>query len=113
MNTDLPQTFGALADPARLAVIGLLRKQPLRSGEIARQLALSRPQMSKHLRILRRAGLVEETALEADARARLYQLRPAPFGDVRGWLDEVESFWGDQLRAFKAHAERKQARRKR
>jgi DNA-binding transcriptional ArsR family regulator len=113
MNAKLPQTFGALADPARLAVIGLLRKRPLRSGEIARQLALSRPQMSKHLRILRRAGLVEETAFEADARARLYQLRPAPFGDVRGWLDEVESFWGDQLRAFKAHAERKQARRKR
>jgi hypothetical protein len=56
---------------------------------------------------------VEETALEADARARLYQLRPAPLSDVRGWLDEVESFWGDQLRAFKLHAEGKHARRKR
>ena len=113
MNADLPQTFGALADPARLAVIGLLRKQPLRSGEIARQLELSRPQISKHLGILRRAGLVEETGLPDDARARIYQLRAAPFRDVRGWLEEVEVFWADQLQAFKEHAERKHGRRKR
>ncbi|HKU43105.1 MAG TPA: metalloregulator ArsR/SmtB family transcription factor [Polyangiales bacterium] len=113
MDSDLSQTFGALADPARLAVIGLLQKQPLRSGEIARQLALSRPQMSKHLRVLRRAGLVEETGLPDDARARLYQLRPAPFERVRGWLEEVEAFWGAQLHAFKAHAERTHGKRRR
>lgn len=107
MNHELSATFGALADPARLAVIGLLRKQPLRSSEIARRLALSRPQMSKHLGVLRRAGLVEETNLEHDARARLYQLRPAPFSELRSWLDDVEAFWSQQLRAFKLHAERK------
>jgi DNA-binding transcriptional ArsR family regulator len=113
VSASLPQTFGALSDPARLAVISLLRKQPLRSGEIARRLALSRPQMSKHLRVLRRAGLVEEAAFEDDARARLYQLRPTPFSELRSWLDDVESFWSDQLSAFKAHAEHKHGKRKR
>ena len=114
MAAKLDQTFGALADPARLAVIGLLRKQPLRSGEMARQLSLSRPLMSKHLRILRDAGLVEEAAIGGDdARARIYQLRQDPFSQVRGWLDEVESFWTDQLDAFKAHAERKYGKRRR
>jgi DNA-binding transcriptional ArsR family regulator len=109
---DLPQTFGALADPARLAVIGLLRKQPMRSSEMARRLDLSRPQMSKHLRVLRLAGLVEEAAVEDDARGRLYQLRPAPFSQLRGWLEDVEAFWGDQLQAFKLHAERKLGKRR-
>lgn len=97
----------ALADPARLAAIGLLRRQPLRSSEIARRLSLSRPQMSKHLQVLRRAGLVEERGDDEDARARIYQLRAAPFNELRAWLDEVEAFWTGQLQAFKAHAERK------
>jgi len=79
MPAHLDRTFTALADPARLGVIALLRKRPQRSGELAEQLALSRPLMSKHLRILRKAGLVEELAVDDDARARLYQLRPDPF----------------------------------
>jgi DNA-binding transcriptional ArsR family regulator len=109
----LAQTFTALADPARLAVIALLRKRPQRSGELAEQLALSRPLMSKHLRILRKAGLVEELAIDDDARARLYQLRPVPFSELREWLDEVEAFWNDQLGAFKAHAEKHYGKKKR
>jgi DNA-binding transcriptional ArsR family regulator len=111
--THLDQTFTALADPARLAVIALLRKRPQRSGELAKQLALSRPLMSKHLRILRKAGLVEELAVDHDARARLYQLRPDPFSQMREWLEEVEAFWTDQLGSFKAHAEQHYGKRKR
>ena len=112
-HAKLERTFTALADPARLAVIALLRKQPLRSGEMARLLSLSRPLMSKHLRILRDAGLVEETSGDdADARARVYRLRQDPFSQVRDWLDEVETFWTDQLGAFKAHAERKYGKRR-
>jgi DNA-binding transcriptional ArsR family regulator len=109
----LDRTFTALADPARLAVIALLRKRPQRSGELADQLALSRPLMSKHLRILRKAGLVEELAVDDDARARLYQLRPDQFSQMREWLDEVEAFWNDQLSAFKAHAEQRYGKKKR
>lgn len=107
MTDQLANTFTALADPARLAVIGLLRRGPLRSSEIAQRLALSRPHTSKHLQVLRKAGLVEERGDDEDARARVYQLRAAQFAELRGWLDDVEAFWSDQLQAFKAHAERK------
>ena len=113
VDPQLARTFDALADPARLAVIALLRKRPQRSGELASQLALSRPLMSKHLRVLRKAGLVEETTFDDDARARRYQLRADPFSDVRDWLDEIEAFWTDQLGAFKAHVEAKHPRRRR
>jgi DNA-binding transcriptional ArsR family regulator len=109
-HASLERTFTALADPARLAVIGLLRAQPLRSGELAQRLNMNRPSMSKHLRVLHRAGLVEERALDDDARGRIYQLRAAPFSELRSWLDEVEAFWSDQLQAFKAHAERRAGR---
>jgi DNA-binding transcriptional ArsR family regulator len=113
VQTSLDQTFVALADPTRLAVVGLLRKKPLRSGDIAAALSMSRPTMSRHLQILRKAGLLEEVALEDDARARMYQLRPEPFTALRTWLEEVEAFWDDQLRTFKAHVERKYGRRRR
>ena len=111
MRADLDQTFVALGDPARLAMIGLLRRKPLRSGDIASALDLTRPTASRHLGVLRRAGLVEEIGVEDDARARLYQLRPDRFGELREWLDEVEAFWTDQLRAFKAHAEKRGRKR--
>lgn len=109
---DLGQTFEALADPTRRAVIGLLRRRPLRSGELAEALSTSRPAMSRHLRVLRRAGLVAEELMDDDARGRVYQLRRERFGELRRWLDEVEAFWGDQPAAFKAHAERKAGRRR-
>jgi DNA-binding transcriptional ArsR family regulator len=63
--------------------------------------------MSRHLRVLRKAGLVEEDELEDDARVRLYRLRLEPFLELRAWLDEVESFWEDQLQSFKEHVERR------
>lgn len=113
MSEDLDQTLAALADPTRRAVIGLLREQPRRSGELAEALSLSRPAMSRHLRVLRKARLVTEQILEDDARGRVYRLQPGSFDHLREWLDEVESFWQDQLGAFKAHAERGRRRKKR
>jgi len=107
VSHDLEQIFLALGDPARLAAVRLLRKKPLRSSEVATALSLSRPLTSRHLRVLRRAGLVEEKSEEDDARVRIYGLRPEAFAEVRSWLEEVEAFWGDQLHAFKAHAERR------
>jgi DNA-binding transcriptional ArsR family regulator len=107
----LDQTLGALADPTRRGVIELLRQEPRRASELADRLHMTRPAMSRHLRILRKSGLVSESEPEHDARVRVYRLERAPFAELRGWLSEVEAFWGDQLLAFKQHAE-KRARRK-
>jgi DNA-binding transcriptional ArsR family regulator len=107
MEDRLSRTFEALADPARLAVVRLLRKKPRRSSELADALALNRPAMSKHLEVLRQAGLVEAELLDEDARARVYRLRPERFSELRDFVDQVEAYWGGQLASFKAHVERK------
>jgi DNA-binding transcriptional ArsR family regulator len=102
----IDRTFTALADPTRRAVVDLLRQRPRRAGELAEAFAMSAPAMSRHLRVLRKTGLVVEDALDDDARVRLYRLRAEPFTELRHWLDEVESFWSDQLSAFAEHAAR-------
>jgi len=71
---------------------------------------MSPPAMSRHLRILRLHGLVEEDHAGEDARIRVYKLRHEPFRDLRTWLDEVEGFWTGELDAFAAHAERTRGR---
>ena len=108
MTDPIDRTLHALAEPTRRAVVGLLRRGPLRAGDIAASLAMSRQAMSRHLRVLRQAGLIREVAADAadaDARARIYQLEPAPFGELHDWLGEVRAFWGTQMQAFKARAE--------
>ena len=112
MRTDLDQTLTALADPVRRAIVDLLSRRPLRPSEVADALDMSRPAMSRHLRVLRMAGFLEEEMLRDDARSRLLQLRRQPFKQLRGWVDEVESFWTDQLHSFKAHAERTSNKRR-
>jgi DNA-binding transcriptional ArsR family regulator len=114
----LDATFSALADPTRRGVIDLLRREPRRASDLADALDASRPAMSRHLRVLRRCGLVETEAVsepnaltERDARERVYRLRPERFGELREWLDEVEAFWTDQLAAFAAHVRKKRDRR--
>ena len=107
----LDRTLGALADPTRRRVVELLRREPRRAGELAEAFGMSAPAMSRHLRVLRTRGLVEEAReADADARCRVYRLRPEPFRDLASWLAEVETFWSDQLGAFKQHAERAQRR---
>lgn len=103
---NLDATLEALADPARRGAIELLRKKPRRAGELAEALSLSAPNMSRHLRILRKSGLVEEDGIDDDARVRVYRLRAEPFRALRDWLSEVESFWSLELASFKAHAEK-------
>jgi len=112
MAASLDGTLAALAEPARRGVIDLLRVSPLPAGELASALHMSPPAMSRHLRVLRKAGLVAPDGLEDDARARVYRLERGPFTGLRGWLDEVEGFWGEQLQAFRAHAERGGSRRR-
>ena len=110
--TSLDGTFGALSDPTRRGVIDLLRKAPRRAGDLADALGVSRPAMSKHLRVLRTSGLIEPASDDADARAKIYRLRPEPFSALRDWLEDVERFWTLELAAFKAHAERTRGKAK-
>lgn len=101
----LSPTFAALSDPTRLAVVALLRHQPRRAGEIASTFGMSPPAMSRHLRVLRRAGLVEEAGSPDDARVRMYRLRRERFAELEAWLAEIAAFWGDQPAAFAPHVE--------
>lgn len=98
-------TLAALAEPTRRAVVHLLRKKPRRAGELADALSMSAPAISRHLRVLRKTGLIAEDDQEDDARVRIYRLRREPFSELREWLDEVEAFWATQLDSFKEHAE--------
>ena len=100
----LDDTLGALADPTRRRVIDLLSERPRRAGELAASVHASPPAMSRHLRVLRTRGLIEEERIERDARVRVYRLRPERFAELQEWLREVERFWEDPLAAFKAHA---------
>ena len=108
----LDQTLLALADPTRRRVIELLRARPQRAGELASALSMSAPRLSRHLRVLRRGGLIEDSGVDDDARVSLYRLKPEKFGALRDWLAEVESFWTEELSAFKAHAERTRRKRR-
>jgi len=105
-SSELDATLAALADPVRRRAIELLKGKPHRAGDLARTLRVSASRMSQHLRVLRRSGLIEEHALEQDARVRLYRLNGEPFTALRGWLDEVARFWALELAAFKSHVER-------
>jgi DNA-binding transcriptional ArsR family regulator len=109
---ELDRTLTALADPTRRGVIELLRKQPRRAGDLAVALRMSAPAMSRHLRVLRTSGLVEEDHQGEDARVRLYRLRKEPFDALQRWLEEVESFWTGELQAFKKYAERTRGKKK-
>lgn len=106
----LDRTLAALAEPTRRAVVHLLRRKPRRAGELAEALAMSPPAMSRHLRVLRKTGLVDEEEPDHDARVRIYRLRREPFRELRQWLDEVEAFWNVQLESFKRHIEQRKNR---
>ncbi len=93
--------FTALGDPTRMQVLERLRSGPLAVGEIARNLPVSRPAVSQHLKVLKVAGLVID---HAEGTRRVYQIDPHGLGQIRRWLDQ---FWDEALGAFKAEAERK------
>jgi len=95
-------TFSALADPTRRAVLDLLRKGRQPAGQIAQAFPISRPAISKHLRLLRRAHLVSE---HREGRNRFYHLNPAPLRAVDSWLDQYRSFWKLNLANLKTFVE--------
>jgi DNA-binding transcriptional ArsR family regulator len=104
---DLDGTFAALADPTRRGVVDLLRQRPRRAGDLAAEFGMSRPAMSRHLRVLRTHGLVQEEADAHDARARIYRLLPEPMDELQTWVSEVQRFWDDQLDSFQALANKR------
>lgn len=102
----LDDTLAALADPHRRRAVDLLAERPRSAGDLARELALTPPAMSRHLKTLRLCGLVEESHPEFDARVRIYALRPEPLVHLLHWLEASERLWSQQLLAFKAHLEK-------
>jgi DNA-binding transcriptional ArsR family regulator len=97
--------FSALADPTRRQVVQLLGARPWRAGELAAATGTSSPAMSRHLRVLLRAGLVADERLGSDARARLFRLRPQSLAALQAWLDQLQAQWDEQLAAFKRHVD--------
>ncbi|HVS76016.1 MAG TPA: metalloregulator ArsR/SmtB family transcription factor [Steroidobacteraceae bacterium] len=102
----LDGTLAALADPHRRRVVDLLRERPHRAGELAQATRISFPAMSRHLRTLRKSGLVEEARDELDSRVRIYRLRPEAMTELKAWLAETDALWARQLSAFKAHLQK-------
>ena len=98
--------FAALADPHRRRVVDILSRGPRPAGELAREVGLAPPAMSRHLRTLRRSGLVEEFHPDFDLRVRVYVLRAEAMDELKRWLEETERMWAEQLTAFKAHLEK-------
>ena len=102
----LDRTLAALADPERRLAVNLLREGPRRAGELAAELGLPPSAMSRHLKVLRASGLIEESHPDFDARVRIYSLRPQPMAELKAWLEETQRGWEQQLAAFRAHVER-------
>src|SRR6202047_1874687 len=99
--------FHALSDPTRRAVLDLLRGGSQPAGQIAQAFPVSRPAISKHLRLLRRAHLVQE---RREGRHRFYQLNPGALRAVDSWLSQYRIFWQMSLTSLKAFVETDQAK---
>ncbi|HSJ71550.1 MAG TPA: metalloregulator ArsR/SmtB family transcription factor [Acidimicrobiia bacterium] len=90
-------TLAALGEPSRFQVVELLRDGPLSVGEIAEELRIRQPQVSKHLRVLSGSGIV---AVEPLARKRIYHLEAEPFEQMSHWVDSFERVWVTRLNSL-------------
>jgi len=105
MVKDIDATLSALADPTRRRIVELLHVRPQRAGELVAAFDVSAPAVSRHLKVLRRSGLVTDHGVDDDARLRVYELSQEPFTALQAWLDQVQAFWTGQLGAFREHVE--------
>ena len=96
--------FRAIADPTRREILGILRRGEETVGGIANNFRMSRPAISKHLRLLHRAGLV---ATHKVGTSSVCNLNAGPLRAVEDWLHDYELFWGESLRSLKKHMEEK------
>jgi DNA-binding transcriptional ArsR family regulator len=109
---NLDKTLAALADPTRRGIVELLSQGPRRAGELAEAFDVSAPAISRHLRVLRTRGLIDDERTERDARHRVFRLRREPFSDLSAWLASIEQFWTEQLDSFQSHvASKKKGKR--
>src|SRR6201995_489152 len=99
----MESVFDIIAEPSRRAILSLLVSSEQSVGDIERELRLSQPAVSKHLRVLREAGFVEATV---DAQRRLYRLRPEPLREIDDWLAPFRRFWSAHVDALERHLDR-------
>ena len=100
---NVESAFEIIAEPNRRAILSLLGSSQRSVGEIERQLGMSQPAVSKHLRVLRDSGFVECTV---DAQRRLYRLKPGPFQELNDWLAQFRRFWSAHIDALERHLDR-------
>lgn len=105
-RTPVVDPFHAVADPTRRAILDRLRRGEAPVTELASGFAISRPAVSKHLRVLRDARLVNERRGGADGRQRIYSITPAPLGEVAAWVQRYADFWPANLGSLERHGPR-------
>jgi DNA-binding transcriptional ArsR family regulator len=98
-------TFDVLAEPTRRRILDMVRDRERSVGDLVESLSVSQPGVSKHLRVLREAGLVD---VRHDAQRRLYRLRAAPLAEVDAWLAPYRRFWAGRLDALERHLDEKE-----
>ncbi|BDT98343.1 transcriptional regulator [Nocardia sputorum] len=97
---NMASTFEALAEPRRREILDLLRERERLVGDLVAQLRLAQPTVSKHLKVLRGAGLVD---VRQDAQRRWYRLRPEPLAEIEAWLAPYRRMWDTSLDALERH----------
>jgi DNA-binding transcriptional ArsR family regulator len=103
----MPTTWAALSDPKRRALLEHLRERPRSVNELTELLGLTQPGTSKHLRVLREAGLVR---VMQDAQRRVYAVDPRPMAEVDRWLAPYRRLWGEALDALERHLDDQEER---
>ena len=99
----MQSVYEVIVEPNRRAILSLLATSERSVGEIERQLRMTQPTVSKHLRVLRDAGFVQS---RVDAQRRLYRIQPEPLREVDAWLAQFRQFWSAQVDALERHLDR-------
>ena len=102
--------MAALADPVRRTILEELHRRPMAAGQIAERFPISRPAVSRHLRVLREAGLVSVTST---GRTRLYRVEPAPLAELESWLAQFRDSWSSRFDALETEVHRTRRERER